>query len=303
MKRLLVIVMLLWSGVCGAQELQARLTVVANRVSSQVDKRIFNTLQAGLTNFLNNRKWTTDNWQPQERIKCNFLITIDQDLGNNVFKGSLTVQAARPVYGTTYESSLLNFQDNDFVFRYVEFQAIEFNENRVAGNDPLVANITAMLAYYANIIIGLDYDSYSLRGGDAFFIKAQNIVNQAPESRDIAGWKAFDGVRNRFRFVENLTDNRYNLFHEALYSYYRTGFDQMIENEDAARAGLLASLNTLDNINRENPNTMFVQVFFQGRSNELFRAFSKAKPEQKSRARELLSRLDITNNTTYKDLR
>ncbi|TCJ17744.1 DUF4835 family protein [Flaviaesturariibacter flavus] len=303
MKKIIAIALLLWSSACGAQELQARLSVVANRVSSQVDKKIFNTLQGALTNFLNNRKWTGDNWQAHERIKCNFLINIDQDLGNNVFKASLTVQAARPVYGTTYESPLLNVQDNDFTFRYVEFQAIEFNENRVAGNDPLTANITAMLAFYANIILGLDYDSYSPRGGDPFYIKAQNIVNQAPESRDISGWKAFDGVRNRFRFVENLTDSRYNLFHDALYSYYRTGFDQMIDNEDAARAGLINALNTLDNINRESPNTMFVQVFFQGRSNELYRVFSKAKPEQKARARELLSRLDVSNNSLYKDLK
>jgi hypothetical protein len=246
MKKLLLIALLFTSAASQAQELQARISVVANRVSSQVDKKIFNTLQTGLTNFLNSRKWTNDTWQPQERIKCNFLITIDQDLGNNVFKASLTVQAARPIYGSSYESALLNFQDADFVFKYIEFQAIEFNENRVQGNDPLAANITAMLAYYVNIIIGLDYDSFSLKGGDAFYTKAQNIVNQAPEGRDISGWKPFDGVRNRFRLVENLTDSRYSLFRDAIYAYYRNGFDQLIANEDAARAGLITALNDLD---------------------------------------------------------
>ncbi|RYY65969.1 MAG: DUF4835 family protein [Chitinophagaceae bacterium] len=277
MKKILVIALLLWGSAGRAQELQARVSVVAQRVSSQVDKKIF--------------------------TKCNFLITVTEDLGNNVFKASLTVQAARPVYGTSYESALLNFQDNDFVFKYIEFQPVEFNENRVQGNDPLASNITAMLAYYANLIIGLDYDSFGPRGGDPYFIKAQNIVNQAPEGRDISGWKAFDGVRNRFRLIENLTDNRFTLFHDAVYGYYRNGFDQLTTNEDAARANLLTVLNNLESVNRDNPNTMFLAVFFQGKSNELFRVFSKAKPEQKQRARELLSRLDVTNTQLYKDLK
>ncbi|TCZ73003.1 DUF4835 family protein [Flaviaesturariibacter aridisoli] len=303
MKKILVIALLLWGSAGKAQELQARVSVVAQRVSSQVDKKIFTTLQTALNNFMNARKWTTDTWQPQERIKCNFLITVTEDLGNNVFKASLTVQAARPVYGTSYESALLNFQDNDFVFKYIEFQPVEFNENRVQGNDPLASNITAMLAYYANLIIGLDYDSFGPRGGDPYFIKAQNIVNQAPEGRDISGWKAFDGVRNRFRLIENLTDNRFTLFHDAVYGYYRNGFDQLTSNEDAARANLLTVLNNLESVNRDNPNMMFLAVFFQGKSNELFRVFSKAKPEQKQRARELLSRLDVTNTQLYKDLK
>lgn len=303
MKKLLVIALLLWGSAGRAQELQARVSVVAQRVSSQVDKKIFTTLQTALTNFVNARKWTPDTWQPQERIKCNFLITITEDLGNNVFKASLTVQAARPIYGTSYESALLNFQDNDFVFKYIEFQPVEFNENRVQGNDPLASNITAMLAYYANLVVGLDYDSFGQRGGDPYFIKAQNIVNQAPESRDISGWKAFDGTRNRFRLVENLTDNRYTLFHDAIYGYYRNGFDQLTTNEDVARANLLTVLNNLESVNRESPNTMFLSIFFQGKSNELFKVFSKAKPEQKQRARELLSRLDVTNTQLYKDLK
>lgn len=303
MKKGILIALLLWSTAVGAQELQAKLTVMANRVSTQVDKKIFNTMQGTVTNFLNSRKWTALTYQPHERIKCNFLISIDQDLGGNVFKATLTVQAARPIYGSTYESPLLNIQDNDFVFRYIEFQPVEFNENRVQGTDPLVSNITAMLAYYVNLIIGLDQDSFSPRGGDAFYQKAQNIVNSAPEGRDISGWKAFDGVRNRFRLVQNLTDTRFNLFHDALYAYYRSGFDQLTTDEDAARAGVLTALTSLESLNRDNPASMYLQVFFQGRSNELFRLFSKAKPEQKTKARELLTRLDVTNTSTYKDLR
>jgi hypothetical protein len=285
-----------------AQELQAKLTIQANRVSSGVDKRIFQTLQTGLTNFLNSRKWTNDTYQPGEKIKCNFFITIDQELGDNVYKASLTVQAARPVYGTSYESPLFNHQDGDLTFRYVEFQPIEFNENRVQGNDPLVANLTAILAYYSNIIVGLDYDSFSPRGGELYFQKALNIVNSAPESRDISGWKAFDGIRNRFRLAENLTDNRFAVIHNALYSYYRSGFDQLYTNEEEGRNGILNALNFLSTLSRDNPNTMFQQVFFQGKSNELVRLFSRAGNDTKKRAKDLLGKLDLTNASAYKEL-
>lgn len=303
MKKILIITFVLFSSFVQAQEIQAKLSVVAGRVSTQVDKKIFQTLQTSLTNFVNNRKWTNDVFQAQERIKCNFLINIDQDLGNNVFKGSLTIQAARPVYGSTYESPIINFLDNDFTFRYVEFQAIEFNENRVQGNDALAANIPAILAYYIDLIIGLDYDSFSPRGGDVFFQRAQNIVNSAPESHEISGWKAFDGTRNRFRLIENLTDNRYALFHDAIYSYYRNGFDQLAEKEDKGRLGILNALTALTNMNKDNPNTMFMQVFFQGKSNELIKVFTNADADTKTRARDMLTRLDITNASAYRDMK
>jgi hypothetical protein len=297
------VLLLLISGIVQAQELQAKLTIQSNKISTQVDKKIFQTLQTALTNFLNNRKWTTDEYQTTEKIKCNFLLSIDQDLDQNVFKASLTIQAARPIYNTTYESPIINFQDNDIVFRYVEFQPIEFNENRVQGNDPVAANLTAILAYYANIIVGLDYDSFSPRGGDPYFQKALNIVNNAPESRDVSGWKAFDGIRNRFRLIENLTDNRFAPIHDAMYAYYRTGLDIFYEDEEAARTGILNSLNYLSTLNRDNPNSMILPLFFQGKSNELVKMFSNAKKDTKERAADLLVKLDLTNASLYKELK
>lgn len=304
MKRLMFFFLLLFLVQAGkAQELQAKLTVMANKVSSKVDPKVFQTLQNSLNTFLNNRKWTTDTYLPQERIQCSFFISIDQDLGQNVYKASLMVQAARPIYNTVYQSPLINFQDNDLVFRYVEFQPIEFNENRVQGSDPLAANLTAMLAYYVNIILGMDYDSFAPNGGEVYFRKAQNIVNNAPEGRDIAGWKTFDGIRNRFRLVENFTDNRFNAVHDALYAYYRQGMDQFYENEENARKGVLDALNALNRLNTEIPNTMVVQFFFGGKSSELMNVFKKAPSSQKAQARELLSRLDVTNASAYKELR
>ena len=286
-----------------AQEIQARVTVMTAKVSTQIDKKVFQTLQTALTNFLNNRRWTNDPFQPAEKIQCNFLLNIDQDLGNNVFKGKLTVQAARPVYNTNYESPIVNFLDDNVMFRYVEFQPIEFNENRVQGNDPLAANITAILAYYVNLILGFDYDSFALRGGDAYFQKAWNIVSNAPENREISGWKSFEGLRNRYWLAENLNNNRFALIHDALYAYYRSGMDIFFENEEAGRNGILNCLNFLNTINTENPNSMIIQFFFQGKGTELAKVFTKANAETKGRARELLTRLDITNGPAYKELR
>lgn len=303
MKTIFILIAVVLSQLASAQELQAKLTIVANKVGSQVDKKIFQTLQNSLTTFLNNRKWTNDTYQPQEKIKCSFLLTIDEYSSNNAFKATLTVQAARPVFNTSYESPIINFQDPSVQFKYIEFQPIEFNENRIQGSDPLAANLTAILAYYVNIILGMDYDSFSPRGGDPYFQKAQYIVNNAPEGGEISGWKAFEGSRNRFKLAQGFTDTRFNLVHDAIYAYYRSGFDKFYEDETGGRTGILNALNYLNTINTENPGSMVLQFFFQGKSNELVRIFSKAEAEMKARARNFLIKLDLTNANAYKELK
>jgi len=285
------------------QEIQARLSVVTSKISTQIDKKVFQTLQTSLTNFINNRRWTNDAFQPSEKIQCNFLLNLEQDLGNNIFKGKLTIQAARPIYNTTYDSPIINFIDDDIVFRYQEFQPVEFNENRIQGNDPIAANLPAVFAYYIDLILGFDYDSYSPRGGDAYFQKAWNIVNNAPEGRDITGWKSFESQRNRYWLAENLNNNRFALMHDVLYAYYRSGLDLFFENENEGRNGIMTSLNFLNTINSDNPNSMIMQFFFQGKSTEIVKIFSKATADQKSRAKDILTKLDITNAAAYKDLR
>jgi hypothetical protein len=286
-----------------SQEIQSRITVVSNKISTATDKKAFQTLQAALTNFVNNRKWTNDAFQQNEKINCNFLINLEKDAGDHVYEASLTVQAARPVYNTTYESPLINFQDDKFAFRYQEFQPIEFNENRIQGNDPVAANLTAVLAYYVYIILGMDYDSYSLRGGDPYFQKAWNIVNNAPESGAIKGWKQFDGSRNRYFLAENINNSRYALMHDAIYAYYRNGLDAFYQNEDEGRSGILNCLNFLNTLNTESPNSMVLQFFFQGKSNEIIKIFSKANADIKKRAGDILVKLDISNASAYKDMK
>jgi hypothetical protein len=284
----------------GAQELNARVTVLYNQVSTTVDRKVFQTLQAGLNNFINKRKWTSDVFDASERIDCNFLINLTNIEETNVYRATLTVQAGRPVYNSTYLSPLINFQDNDFVFRYVEFQPLEFNDNRVMGTEPLAANLTAVLAYYVYTILALDYDSFSPRGGDQFFQKAMNIVNQAPDGRNITGWKAFDGQRNRYWLAENFMNSRYTLVHDAYYTYYRQAMDKMYEDENEARAQIINALNMLNTVHSETPNIMVIPFFFQGKSDEIIKVFQKANPQDKQRATELLQRLDITNASKYK---
>jgi len=284
-----------------AQELNAKVTVVANRIGNTVNRSTFLTLQTALNNFLNNRKWSADSYDPNEKIDCNFLLNLDQTSEQNVYAASLTIQAARPVFNTSYLSPIINFKDDNVIFKYIEFQIMEFNDNRVGGNDALVANLTAVLAYYANLIVAFDKLSFAPKGGDAYFLKAQNIVNNAPDGRGISGWKAFDGIRNRYWLVENMLNSRYNIMHDVYYNYYRQGMDKYYDYEIAARTELLNVLNLLTNFNNENPNTMINQFFFQGKSQELIKIFSKAKPADKSRASELLQKLDITNSSTYKE--
>ena len=300
-KLFFIIIVLSFAGIVNAQELRARINVLSNRVGGNVDKKTFQTLQTALNNFINNRKWTNDNFSPEEKIDCSFLLNLESTNDANVYKASLTIQSARPIFNSSYISPIINFQDNEIIFKYSEFQPLEFNENRVAGTDPLVSNLTAVIAYYVDIILGLDYDSFSARGGDIYFQKAQNIVNNAPDGRNISGWKAFDGKRNRYWLVENLLNSRYTLIHDAYYRFYRTGMDKLYDEEIGARNEILNVLSLLNNFNTDNPNTMILQFFFQGKTQELIRIFSKASPQEKVKALDYLQRLDISNATKYKE--
>lgn len=299
--RVLIFLLLVTINTTKAEELQAKVTVIANRIPTTVDKRIFTTLQTQLTNLLNNRKWGVDVFKQTEKIECSFLLNLESIESTNVYKASLTIQAARPVFNSSYQAALINFMDADVVFKYIEYQPVEFNDNRVQGTDPLTGNLTAIFAYYAYMIVGMDYESFAPRGGEVFFQKAQNIVNNAPEGSGISGWRVFDGLRNRYFLIENLMNSRYNILHDVVYSYYRAGLDIMYDKETEARSNILQSLTQLQAFNKENPNTMFLQFFMQSKSIELIGIFKKATPEEKQKAIEILGLLDIPNAAKYKD--
>jgi Domain of unknown function (DUF4835) len=283
-----------------AQELNARVTVLSNRVGTTVDRKIFTSLQQQLTNLLNTRKWTNETYKVQEKIDCSFIINIEQVVEPNIYKATLTVQAARPIFNASYKSAIVNYQDADLTFKYIEFQPVEFNENRVQGNDASVANLTAVFAFYAYSIIGLDNDSFSPKAGETQFNKALNVVTNAPEGKNIAGWRIFDGLRNRYWLNENLTNSKYNIIHDVIYTYYRAGMDKLYDNEAEARGNILQALIQLQAFNKENPNTMILQFFMQGKYQELVGIFKNASNSEKARAVEILSEIDIVNSSKYK---
>ena len=300
-KLILFFLLCFFISIGNAQELSARVSVLSNRVGSTVDKSTFLTLEKALNNFVNNTKWSNDSYGPNEKIACNFLLNLEPTGDVNVYKASLTIQSARPVFNSSYISPVINYQDNDVIFRYVQFQQLDFNDSRVSGTDALASNLTAVFAYWIDMILGFDYDSFSQKGGTVYFQKAQNIINNAPEDRSITGWKAFDGTRNRYWLTENLLNSRYNIIHDAIYDYYRLGMDNLYDHEANARTQILNVLSMLNTLNVENPNTMIIQFFFQAKSQELIQIFSKATPSDKSKALDYLTRLDVSSSAKYQE--
>jgi hypothetical protein len=283
------------------QELNARVTINSGNVGTNVNKNVFQTLQTAITTFINTRSWTSVAYLPNEKIDCSFIFNLQPTNDPNTFNSTLTIQAARPVFNASYVSPLINYQDKDVNFKYVEFQQLDFNDSRVSGNDPMSSNLTAVIAYYAYMILGFEGDSFAPRGGDPYFLKAQNVVNNAPEDGGISGWKAFDGIRNRYWLIDNMTNSRYTIMHDIYYDYYRKGIDQLYDNETTSRTNILNVLNQMNTFNTDNPATMIESFFFQGKATELIKIFSKAPPQDKTRASELLQKMDITNASRYKD--
>jgi hypothetical protein len=285
-----------------AQELSATVTIQSSKVDNQVDPKLFSQLQIQLKDFFNQRKWTNDNFSLEEKIDCSFYLTIESVVSPGVFDAKLSVISNRPVYNANYTSSLLNMQDASFSFKYQLSQPIEFNENRVQGADALEANLTATLAYYVYVILGLDYDSFSLKGGAPYFSKALNIVYNAPEGSGITGWKSYDGQRNRYVFIDNLTKSGYDPIHQILFSYYREGLDQMAEKPEIAKTAVLNALMSMQELTDANTNMMIVPILMQGKFTEITGLFSNADKSIKKQVLTTLSSIDIANLNKYKEI-
>jgi hypothetical protein len=293
-KIVLILIVLVNIAPVWGQDLNCAVTVNAEKVT-QTDPKIFKKLETSIFEFMNTRKWSDDVIKPDERIECQILITITEEVSSGKFKAQTSIVSRRPVYGTDYNSTLLNFQDKDFEFLYAEYQPLEFNENQFTNN------LTAMLAYYAYLVIGLDYDSFSQKGGDKYFLKAQSIVNQASNS-DSKGWKSYDGTRNRYWYIYNILDPKFSAIRDVFYQYHRQGLDQMYNDQVKPVTVITKALQTLDNINRTQPNSMVLQLFFSAKSSELLGIYSKAPPAEKAKAVSYLTRLDPLNAESYQQL-
>ena len=284
-----------------AQELAATITIQSNKVDNQVDAKLFLELQTQLKDFINQRKWSSDLFAAEEKIDCNFFITIESVVSPGVFDAKLSVVSNRPVYNAAYTSTLLNMQDANFTFKYQLAQPIEFNENRVQGANPLEANLTATLAYYIYVILGLDYDSFALKAGLPYFEKALNIVNNAPEGSGITGWKSYDGRRNRYVFLDNFTKADYDKIHGVIYNYYRDGLDAMSEKPEIARTALLNALMSFQEIHEASSNSMAVPILMQAKYTEIVGLFTPADKAMKKQLLTTMSAIDIANLNKYKE--
>ncbi len=284
-----------------AQELAASITIQSNKVDNQVDPKIFPQLQIQLKDFINQRKWSNDAYSNEEKIDCSFYITIESEAGPGVYDAKLSIVSNRPIHNASYSSSVLNMQDANFTFKYQLSQPIEFNENRIQGADPLASNLTATIAYYIYIILGLDYDSFAPKAGMTYFNKALNIVYNAPEGSGISGWKSYDGQRNRYILIDNLTKSGNDKVHDVIYSYYREGLDQMTEKPVLAKSNILNALINLQEMNEGAVSGMLIPILMQAKFSEIVGIFNNSDKATRKQLLTTLSSLDIANINKYKE--
>lgn len=265
------------------------------------DRKVFDQLETALRDFLNNTKWTQEAFEPEERIECNFILTISEEQDNNVFKAELAVQATRPVYGSGYKTALISHLDKDVLFSYEQSQPIEFLADATDNQ-----NLPALFAYYAYIILGLDYDSFSLYGGDPYFLTAQQIVTniQNSSTNNTPGWRPADGGKNRNRYwvIENLLNPRVKPYRSAMYNYYRKGLDTFTSDMDKAKAVVLQSLEEIDKVNTAYFNSMIVQMFANAKKDEIVEMWKVAGRPQKERVIQIMTKIDPANSQRYREI-
>jgi hypothetical protein len=297
-KYIVLIFLVLFPSVSLAQELNCNVQVSAQRIQGS-NRQVFENMQRDIYEFMNNTVWTNNVFSYSERIECNFLITLNDQISSDEFSGTIQIQMKRPVYNTTYNSTILNFVDNNFRFRYVEFQPLEFDPNTHRSS------LVSVLAYYTYMILGFDYDSFSPLGGTEYFQMAEKIVTNAQNAPE-AGWKPYDGSRNRNRYwlVKNVLDKEYEGVRRFIYEYSINGLDKMESKIAEARTRMVESLKLIQDVYRNKPDPFMylVQIVVEAKSEELINIFSESFPEEKSRVVEILSEIDPSNKSKYQKI-
>ncbi|MFZ4634138.1 MAG: DUF4835 family protein [Saprospiraceae bacterium] len=264
------------------------------------DRKVFDQLEISLREFLNNTKWTKETFELEERIKCNFILTISEELGGNAYKGELAVQSVRPVYASSYDSPLISYLDRDVTFSYDQNQPIEFVLDATENQ-----NLATLFAFYAYIIISLDYDSFSLYGGEPYIQTALQLVTNVQNSTNGApGWRPQDSGKNRNRYwmVENLTSPRSKLIRSAYYTYHRKGLDIFTINMDEGKKTVLAALEEVDKVNNAYFNSMIVQMFANAKKEELVEMWKVGDRAQRDRVSQIMIKIDPVNTNRYREI-
>lgn len=281
-----------------AQELNCQVRINTQKLQT-VDPAVFETLQQTVQEFMNSTKWTDDVYETEERINCNILLTIQEELSPTSFRADLAIQATRPVFNSNYQTPLLNHIDRELTFSYEQFQPLRFTRN--SFND----NLSTVLSFYVYIILGMDYDTFALYGGEPFFQIANEILTSIPQAaaERFSGWQSKDGNRNRFWIIENLLSPRIRPYREAMYNYHRHALDVMAEDVDAGRAVMAQSIDVLQEVFQNYPNAMILQMFVNAKSDEVLEVFKRGTREEKDLVIRVMSRIDASNAAQYRSIR
>lgn len=279
-----------------AQEFQCSMSVQSASVQG-TNKQIYENMRNALNDFMRAQIWTNDKFDSKERIECSFNFNITEQISSNEFKGVLTVQLRRPVYGSAYTTTMFNMQDNDVQFKYNEGQPLTFNESSYDSD-----NLVPLIAFYAYFMLGLDYDSFSPDGGSEYFKKAETIVNQA-QSAQYAGWKSYEGTKNRYWLINNVFDDNHKLFRQMLYKYHRQGLDAMTDNVEQGRTAIYECMEDMEKVKqRASRNAYLLGLFFTAKADELVGIFSESPAIEKEKIVEILSSADPGNISKYQKI-
>jgi hypothetical protein len=277
-----------------AQELYCNVQINHQQVEG-TDKKVFETLRTAIYEFMNNKKWTNYKFDITERIECTILLNITNRVSTDEFTAELNMALKRPVYNSSYNSTILNYIDKNFKFSYVEYQPLDFAENS------FTSNLTSVLAYYAYMFIGLDFDTFTLYGGSPFYEKAEAIVSAAQSSGE-TGWKSFDNEKNRFWMVENLMNSSYQPVRRFLYEYHRLGLDVMYDDAQQGRGAVTKSIEYLTRVKDNYPNLFILQLIMEAKGDEMVNIFSEGSTTEKARASNMLNKLDPANASRYEEI-
>jgi len=277
-----------------AQELICNVRVNANQIQTS-DRKVFQTMQTEIYEFINNKNWTSTNIKDEEKIECTMMINISKKISNDEYEGTLQIQSTRPVFGTSYKSTLFNYIDNSFKFKYLEYQSLEYS------NTNHISNLTSVLAFYVNIILGMDFSSFSEEGGNEYYNIAQKIVSNAQNAPE-KGWKAFEGDKNRYWLANDLMEQRYSDFHSVMYKYHRLGLDHLSDNPEDARFEITEALEGLKSIYRENSSAFILKLFFDSKVDEIVNIYSGAFPNEKARIVKTLNEIDPSHSSKYEKI-
>ncbi|WAC40422.1 DUF4835 family protein [Pedobacter sp. SL55] len=296
MKRTFGLLLLcLVSLITNAQELNTRVQILAPTINN-ANKRSLEVLQNTIRDFLNNNKWTNETYLPQERIDCNLVINITAWDGNASYTAEAQIQSSRPVYGSSYSTTLLNMSDKDFSFSFNEGQALDFSDQNFIGN------LNSLLGFYAYTIIGLDKDSFGKLGGTPYYQKALNLINLA-QTGGGRGWRPVDGLRNRYWLNENLLNNSFKALRTFIYEYHLNGLDKLQENANSGTKNILSSLSDLKQFDKQKLGSIFPNVYFAAKADEITNVLSLAEPQDKAKAYNLLVDIDAANTAKYDGLK